>query len=523
MAHTQDCGLTVEKIWPCGHKGNIKCHQKDKAICSVACDGILSCSHRCRGTCGQCFYGRLHVPCRNECKRTLVCGHECQDRCSQCPPCTRPCQNQCQHSDCPRRCGELCTPCREPCIWSCEHYKCTNICSEPCDRPLCDKPCRKRLACGHSCIGLCGEPCPADCRVCDKQKVTEIFFGDEDEEDARFVLLQDCRMRCIFEVNGMDTYMKTKVDEKGEIKLKDCPKCRTPIRRTIRYRSTINQTLTDIEQVKSHVIANKTRLRKLRKDIRQTFGEIEDEQNKLILRRRMEKAYDEQAENALTALLNQSRFLSQIDKHKSEWSNLKGLSYRGERKKAFLLIGRMVDWIMSERSLMTAQETGDAKLEFDRLRAQLKLLMFQMRANEKRIQLDNTLKAKIRDAETTLNGTCKFKGDVKAKVEDCLRALQNIIPTTELGISEEERIMIVNAMELQKGHWFKCPNGHVYAIDQCGGATMESRCPDCESWIGGANHRLRADNVLATEMDGAVHAAWSEQANMANYGFEAIF
>ncbi|XP_052785302.1 NFX1-type zinc finger-containing protein 1-like [Mya arenaria] len=523
MAHTQDCGIKVEKTWPCGHKAQIKCHQEDTAICPAACDGALSCDHRCRGTCGQCFQGRLHVPCQNECMRILVCGHECQDRCSQCPPCKRPCENQCQHSKCPRRCGELCAPCREPCTWRCEHYKCTNICSEPCDRPPCDKACRKRLACGHPCIGLCGEPCPTDCRVCDKQKVTEIFFGDEDEEDARFVLLQDCRMRCIFEVNGMDTYMETKVDEKGEIKLKDCPKCRTPIRRTVRYRSTINQTLTDIEQVKSRVLVNKTRLRKLREDIRQTLEEIEDERNKLILRRRMEKAYDEQAENALAALLNQSRFLSQIGKQKSNWAKLKGLAYKGEREKAFLHIGRVVDWIMSERSLMTAQETEDAELEFDRLRAQLKLLMFQMRANEKRIQLDNTLKAKIRDAEKTLNGTDKFKGDVKAKVEDCLRALQNIIPTTELGISEEERIMIVKAMELQKGHWFKCRKGHVYAIGDCGGATMESRCPECNSRIGGADHRLRADNVLATEMDGADHAAWSEQANMVNYGFDARF
>ncbi|XP_052784790.1 NFX1-type zinc finger-containing protein 1-like [Mya arenaria] len=195
--------------------------------------------------------------------------------------------------------------------------------------------------------------------------------------------------------------------------------------------------------------------------------------------RRMEKAYDEQAENALAALLNQSRFLSKIYKHKSNWANLKGLPYRGDREKAFLLMGRMLDWIMSERSLMTAQETEDAELEFDRLRAQLKLLMFQMRANEKRVQFDNALKAKIRDAEKTFNGTSKFKGDVKANVEDCLRALQNIIPTTELGISEEEKIMIVKAMELQKGHWLKCPKGHVYAIGDCRSNTMGSRCPEC--------------------------------------------
>ena len=47
---------------------------------------------------------------------------------------------------------------------------------------------------------------------------------------------------------------------------------------------------------------------------------------------------------------------------------------------------------------------------------------------------------------------------------------------------------------------------------------VESKCPECDETIGGGSHRLRSDNQVAGEMDGATHAAWSEQANMANYG-----
>lgn len=32
----------------------------------------------------------------------------------------------------------------------------------------------------------------------------------------------------------------------------------------------------------------------------------------------------------------------------------------------------------------------------------------------------------------------------------------------------KERKMILKAMDLARGHWFKCANGHVYAIDGCG-------------------------------------------------------
>jgi hypothetical protein len=50
-----------------------------------------------------------------------------------------------------------------------------------------------------------------------------------------------------------------------------------------------------------------------------------------------------------------------------------------------------------------------------------------------------------------------------------------------------------------------------------------SRCPECNSAIGGARHQLRDDNQVATEMDGARFGAWSEQANMENYDQFELF
>lgn len=77
-----------------------------------------------------------------------------------------------------------------------------------------------------------------------------------------------------------------------------------------------------------------------------------------------------------------------------------------------------------------------------------------------------------------------------------------------LGISMEEKQMILKSMGLSKGHWYKCRNGHVYAIGDCGGAVMTSTCPECGSIIGGGSHRLDSSNAVATEMDGATRSAW---------------
>ena len=79
---------------------------------------------------------------------------------------------------------------------------------------------------------------------------------------------------------------------------------------------------------------------------------------------------------------------------------------------------------------------------------------------------------------------------------------------TGLGISDSEKTQIIKAMGMKQGHWFKCPNGHIYAIGECGGAMVEACCNECGEKIGGRNHRLLNTNALANEMDGATRQAW---------------
>ena len=84
-------------------------------------------------------------------------------------------------------------------------------------------------------------------------------------------------------------------------------------------------------------------------------------------------------------------------------------------------------------------------------------------------------------------------------------------------LTKEEIKMIVKAMNFAAGHWYKCPNGHVYAIGDCGGATQVAKCPDCNATIGGTNHSLAAGNQHAGEFDGSRYAAWSEGNNLENF------
>ena len=62
--------------------------------------------------------------------------------------------------------------------------------------------------------------------------------------------------------------------------------------------------------------------------------------------------------------------------------------------------------------------------------------------------------------------------------EEWKRLIQELGKATSgLGISPAERAQIVAAMgrDATSGHWYTCPNGHVYAIGDCGGAVVVSR------------------------------------------------
>ena len=72
-----------------------------------------------------------------------------------------------------------------------------------------------------------------------------------------------------------------------------------------------------------------------------------------------------------------------------------------------------------------------------------------------------------------------FNGTPEGRWKELTSQLEKTM--TGLGISEVEKRQVVAAMGEAKGHWYSCPNGHVYNIGDCGGATVEANCPDCNA------------------------------------------
>ena len=75
-----------------------------------------------------------------------------------------------------------------------------------------------------------------------------MFFGPEDEENARFIQLVDCGH--LLHAESIDTWVEEAAKE-DVVRLPECPKCKTPIRKTLRFNSQINVHLEKVEKVKA--------------------------------------------------------------------------------------------------------------------------------------------------------------------------------------------------------------------------------------------------------------------------------
>lgn len=312
----------------------------------------------------------------------------------------------------------------------------------------------------------------------------------------------------------MDDNQQTDDEEQVAIKLKECPRCRTPVRKNLRYGSHINRSLAEIEMVKRKINGHQADIKEHKTALKKVWEENLDVQ----MQRQEEymRIGDRLKDPSLTAndlwiLENRLDFQIRITKlQKIERENMSGMHAFTFSKH----VKEFMHWLNGFHQKFTDQQASDLQRELMRLTLLAELNarchMADKRGNDK-------AQSEVQTIRNVLEKPGQFTDRDEHQVKEALKDLDEKLPRTGLGINDEERKMIVSAMKLPPGHWHKCPNGHVYLITECGGAMESRRCPDCNATIGGSNHTLVTGNQVATEMDGAQHTAWSEANNLLNF------
>ncbi|CAH1781587.1 unnamed protein product [Owenia fusiformis] len=512
----QNCGTcqtrVIKTIPACGHTQNVPCHMDPATFnCTMPCSKKLSCGHTCKEQCwGPC--SRL---CKEKSGIYLECGHYCKVECYKMDKsseivCTQPCSDLLL---CGHKCQGTCGSCqREKCEWQCQHHQCSQPCSEPCDRPRCDRPCMKKFTCfecknRYTCIGLCGEKCPPKCPNCDKAEIREVFFGTEEDQNAKFVQLEDCGH--ILEVEGLDAWVDKYSDDSGtvDIQYKTCPKCKTPIRKNLRYGDTIKKMDKYIAAVKEKIIGSRDEVKILKQNVEREIKDfsLTDSVISNDLQTRVNIPTDYITINLLNAVKMQLDFTRQFtkladdvqhQKHKSIGASTGDVvDFRARCGQIKTKIETTIRWVLKNRQRFTEQEALECQKELTRLKLQSKAYVIDYKASKVKDKLKPEYIDCIEQSIDELEKGVPLKDDTEARITKNLKILEKkLAPTNGLGISDGERVEILKAMGLTKGHWYKCANGHIYAIGDCGGATVEATCPECKSTIGGSGHALRSDN-----------------------------
>ncbi|KAM4688146.1 NFX1-type zinc finger-containing protein 1-like [Discoglossus pictus] len=440
---THHCPEKIVVKLDCGHTFNTLCHLKSEAEvtriklqCNVKCGEELICGHPCPGTCIICSESGVHMDCDNQCGIVLFCSHPCEEKCSTNCFCILACGKKCYHGKCSAKCSEPCTPCTKPCGWNCKHERCTKLCWELCDRKACDEPCQKKLKCGHQCIGLCGEPCPKKCRICNADEVTEWCFGKEADPQARFVQLIDCPH--FFEVTEFTKWMNQE-EENQVIKLKSCPKCSTTIRQSLRFGTLIKQTLSYIETVKERIV-------------NQWLNQLE--------------VFVSENEDVLGHFPGASQSMRQLQDNQVTQRTLMLVS---EKIQFCLKLGAIKEKLQQVPQLQTSVEkqlnylynkVGDAKSKYDILEKYHELL-FTLAAEVEILSLDghilNRYIQNIKDLVTKIR-----EKDQTITLDKLREELGRIPAQLELISLIDNKKKILNTEILRQDQWHRCSVGHIY-------------------------------------------------------------
>lgn len=207
--------------------------------------------------------------------------------------------------------------------------------------------------------------------------------------------------------------------------------------------------------------------------------------------------------------------------HRQEWATYIDFLLHTCRRDA-LQAFEIAEASESHRQLMRTA-LWQMRITLEQFRFQLSMCKLNGTIKENRADLAETSVKHCKVAEQKMRDTIKvymskradglqteekwvqdnFSGAAQVIVDEWAAIERSIrLDTFHQPVSVEEKMQIVGALGFANtGHYYNCPNGHMFVITECGGAMERSLCPECGETIGGTSHHLDPSNSRATEFD----------------------
>lgn len=168
-------------------------------------------------------------------------------------------------------------------------------------------------------------------------------------------------------------------------------------------------------------------------------------------------------------------------------------AYSTIRQECMAHLDFLLSFIHAQQTRITGQEILDYQLETKRFEKIVHLCTAQKSVNFANAMTKPAVKKLYDNIRTNLFSIKRFTATDDITVRENLRTLCELIDKS-IKLEERELKEIAQAMGMGVGHWYKCPNGHLYVIADCGGAVTTGVCNECKASIGGTGYRLAANN-----------------------------
>ena len=111
------------------------------------------------------------------------------------------------------------------------------------------------------------------------------------------------------------------------------------------------------------------------------------------------------------------------------------------------------------------QQINDIQAELKRIRRviYIETLVFSLKSIR---VLKADEKEDIDSMQYLTKKTGPFTNEDLQKFDSLIKKLEHLNNLPGLGITENERVAIVSALNLAQGHWYVCPQGHPYVITE---------------------------------------------------------
>lgn len=255
--------------------------------------------------------------------------------------------------------------------------------------------------------------------------------------------------------------MATETNAANDIQMKQCPRCKTTIRRNLRYGNIINSLLGDIEKVKTRIIGDRGRNVAKQKELAMRLlrlTEFTDDQTKFY-RDRLNGP--DLATDEVNCIENVVNFLMHIADWKKKVNVVIADTTDAQVRVKLHAVKSQMDpmqsWLLQSRVRFSDQALREAGFELTRFDLLSKYIELEGKLNtSKNPRVSEEARRRFHQSLDRLRSGEPLTNDIEAEAKRVANGLQPLLGG--LGISNEERIQIVKALGMGQGHWFKCPN-----------------------------------------------------------------